>query len=384
MTDVAVSAPRARKGIGERAFGGPTASSWREQALTRVAEIESLAEAFATGFEGTSPEGILAEGIHRHLETAREAAEGRPRRGGWERIKSLVGGSPLERAASNLDAAEIDLLRIAPSEYLLGQLPSLLVDASRHLAPDDARRCRLEAICTKADAGELTPSEKDTVIAAARASRSACRREIVRVRSFRNILYVTALGLTIATVAVVVLSAYEPQLLPVCFNPDDAVVCPTKVVGPVPDATTAIQVDDMARAAAGPWDIPLVALVGLVAAALAAAFSLRNLHGTTLPYSLPVPLAVLKLPSGALTAVLGLLLMRGEFVPGLSALDSPAQILAWAILFGYSQQLFTRFVDERAHRILNQVSAQEPPRETPATEVTRGTPPPVPRPAAAT
>ena len=33
--------------------------------------------------------------------------------------------------------------------------------------------------------------------------------------------------------------------------------------------------------------------------------------------------------------------MRGEFVPGLSALDSPAQIIAWAILFGYAQQLFT-------------------------------------------
>jgi hypothetical protein len=37
--------------------------------------------------------------------------------------------------------------------------------------------------------------------------------------------------------------------------------------------------------------------------------------------------------------------MRGAFVPGLSALDTPAQILSWAIVFGYAQQLFTRFVD---------------------------------------
>lgn len=42
----------------------------------------------------------------------------------------------------------------------------------------------------------------------------------------------------------------------------------------------------------------------------------------------PVVLALLKLPTGALTAPLGLLLMRGGFVPGLSALDSPAQIIA--------------------------------------------------------
>jgi hypothetical protein len=65
---------------------------------------------------------------------------------------------------------------------------------------------------------------------------------------------------------------------------------------------------------------------------------------------------LLKLPTGALTAVLGLLLMRGEFVPGLSALDSSAQIVAWAVIFGYAQQLLTRFIDERAQRVLSSIS----------------------------
>ena len=41
--------------------------------------------------------------------------------------------------------------------------------------------------------------------------------------------------------------------------------------------------------------------------------------------------------------------MRGNFVPGLSALDTSAQIVAWAIVFGYAQQLFTRLVDRQAH-----------------------------------
>jgi hypothetical protein len=65
-----------------------------------------------------------------------------------------------------------------------------------------------------------------------------------------------------------------------------------------------------------------------------------------------VALALLKLPTGALTAVLGLVLMRGEFVPGLSALDSSAQIISWAVVLGYSQQLLTRFVDQRAQTVL--------------------------------
>ena len=47
--------------------------------------------------------------------------------------------------------------------------------------------------------------------------------------------------------------------------------------------------------------------------------------------------------------------MRGQFVPGLSALDTPAQILAWALVFGYAQQLFTRMVDQQAHTVLDSV-----------------------------
>ncbi len=53
--------------------------------------------------------------------------------------------------------------------------------------------------------------------------------------------------------------------------------------------------------------------------------------------------------------MLGLLLMRGQFIPGLTALDSSAQILAWALVFGYGQQLFTRLVDQQAHTVLDRV-----------------------------
>ena len=64
----------------------------------------------------------------------------------------------------------------------------------------------------------------------------------------------------------------------------------------------------------------------------------------------------MKLPTGALTAVLGLLLMRGNFLPGLSNLDTSAQIIAWAIVFGAAQQLVTGLVDRRAQDVLSQVA----------------------------
>ena len=83
-------------------------------------------------------------------------------------------------------------------------------------------------------------------------------------------------------------------------------------------------------------------------------------------------LATLKLPTGALTAVLGLMLMRGQFVPGLSALDFAAQIIAWAIIFGYAQQLFTRLVDQRAQTVLDGAApATAPAAPEPASHTTR-------------
>ena len=69
-------------------------------------------------------------------------------------------------------------------------------------------------------------------------------------------------------------------------------------------------------------------------------------------------MAVFKLPTGAVTAVIGLLLMRADFVPGLSALDSPAQILGWAVVFGIAQQLVTRFADVQASTMLESVGGR--------------------------
>jgi len=118
---------------------------------------------------------------------------------------------------------------------------------------------------------------------------------------------------------------------------------------------SSVDVDQAIDETVSSWDLGLVELMGLVAAAVASAFSLRKIRGTSTPYSLPVSLAGLKLATGALTAFLGLMLMRGNFVPGLSALDSSAQILAWAIVFGYSQQIFTRFIDRQAQSVLDSV-----------------------------
>jgi hypothetical protein len=75
------------------------------------------------------------------------------------------------------------------------------------------------------------------------------------------------------------------------------------------------------------------------------------------PVRRPMTLLLLKLPTGAPTALLGLVLLHGEFVPGLSALDSSDQILAWSLVFGAAQQPVTGLVDKKAQTVLDSVGS---------------------------
>src|SRR4051794_6507387 len=213
-----------------------------------------------------------------------------------------------------------------------------------------------------------------------RAACSASLREQVRVRSFRNVLVATALVMALLAIGVAIVGLFYPTLIPMCFAPEASgsavVVCPTKqsvpfstttpAGSPTPQSSTTRDIDDAIVEAATPRDLLVVELVGLTAAAVAAAAAIRNIKGSSERYGLPVALAALKLPTGAITAVLGLVLMRAGFVPGLSALDTSAQILAWALVFGYAQQLFTRLVDRQGQVVLDSVRGANKPQATPS------------------
>ncbi|MGB3186432.1 MAG: hypothetical protein WBB15_11265 [Ornithinimicrobium sp.] len=372
--------------------GGPVSAGWREGTLTRVKELTTLCDWAATTTD-VAGYWIFVESIQQHLEAAKQAAnfmKAQPK----DRFPRPRTGSLRERAKSNIDAAEAQLLNFAPPTYVLGQLPGLLTHVQCHLIPTDPRRLAFERLARRlgvhdvdhppqqaterAPRGEPTTQdrfavveeERGSIVTAARAASSASLREQVRVRSFRDVLVVTTALLSLLVVAMAVIGFARPAMIPLCFAPEDGgqavVVCPTAQSQPfstssqpgtdTPSAADqARDIDDYLQATVSPWDILVVELVGLAAAAVAAAGAIRGIHGSSERPLLPVALAVLKLPTGALTAFLGLLLMRGQFIPGLSALDTSAQILAWALVFGYAQQLFTRLVDRQGQTVLNSV-----------------------------
>ena len=364
--------------------GGPVAEAWREGTLTRAQELESLCDWMVVVQPQRDANDVLVHAVRVHLEAAREAAQVAAL--DPKRVLHLPRyGSLRERAMSNLDAAEAHLLNLAPADYLLGQLPSLLQHVRCHLVPGDARGDEMEAIaarifvknaaCPQATAmgqaqheeqRKIVARKRPQIVAAMRAASSAGLREQVRVRNFRDVLVATTVVLSLLAVALAVTGLRYPSLIPLCFTPEEAgsavVVCPTQQSAPFATAPTgsnsvnaARDIDDAVQETVRPWDLLLVELIGLAAAAVAAAAAIRKIRGSSERYGVPLALAALKLPTGAVTAFLGLLLMRGQFVPGLSALDTSAQILAWALVFGYAQQLFTRLVDQQGQAVLNSV-----------------------------
>jgi hypothetical protein len=388
MATEATQAPSASEfnAIGSRPVRGPVPIAWRESALTRAKELESLCAWIQANPKG--PPGdhtVLANSVNSHLEAVRQAAEAAqlmPK----VRPRFFRNGALLERALSNLDAAEAELLNFAPASYVLGQMPSLLRHVQNHLIPTDPARKEFERIAqrlgvkdadnpsrTNADRQKLeqiVDDERGKIVTTIRAAGSAKLREQVRVRSFRSVLIVTTVVMMLLAILVALVGFYRPTLIPLCFAPEEAgkavVVCPTAQSDPFVPTQTAgntpasgtppvRDIDNVIRDTATRQDLLVVELVGLIAASVAAAAAIRRVKGSSERYSLPVALAVLKLPTGAITAFLGLLLMRGQFVPGLSALDTSAQILAWALVFGYAQQLFTRLVDQQGQNVLDSV-----------------------------
>jgi len=344
-----------------------TKSSWREHALTRIEELDDYVDQLMA--DGRIPPRAAVR-ARRHLQAAQGTAQNK--KGDLLRQR-LANSVHVERVMSHIDAAEAFILRAAPLEHVAAQVPAISNHVRNHLAKDNVLREQVEAIgAAMREQGktkmrtdiDLDERERGILVAAMRAASEEERREIMRVRSFRNVLFVSGLLVAMLVVVLGFLGAIFYQAVDVCFNPVEA--SGGKIVCPLNETSYEGQpanLDQLTNDTATPWDVPAILIIGASAAALSAAVALRQVQGSSTPYSLPVALALLKLPTGALTALLGLLLMRGQFIPGFSALDFPAQVLAWAVILGYAQQLLTRMLDQRAQMVLKAVGT--PPKQDP-------------------
>lgn len=390
----------------------PRRTRWQEYVVSKAYYLDNERNRLCDkACQDTPATSYVKAATTRHLAAARRAAgveeDGQtPIR--FARRDLLVNawtGASVEGAFVNLHAAEVVLANLYDEQDIDSRVPDVLARMRTCMAADDERRIKAEMLFgERANGGPLSmiarqwrrngrsnghhlaqgrfahrgdngggphglARRRAELRDAMRVSYDAADELHTRVRSFRNVLIVSAVVLSALVLAVCAVGILWPKAIPLCFQPSFT------TSGAPEQPITVEQISSFAcpsstgRAMPRSGDVPIVALMGLLGGALSATFGIQKLRGTSTPYAIPVALSSMKLPAGALTAIVGLVLVHGEFVPGLSELDSQGQILAYAVVLGVAQHLFTRFVDRRAETVLNSLPSKDgstPPGERPA------------------
>ena len=348
----------------QRPWGAP----WRAHVLAAADAFEYELKALPAGATPAERDlrDSVSQAVRHHLQVARKAAwpANDKRLPVGQQFLDWWTGAPCEAAYVNLHEAEIALAQLLPDDQIQARIPEALARLQTMEVGDPRRRAAETQLASNLSANQRRAAFQSAV----RIGLELKDQQHDRLRGFRNVVLTTAAGLMALVVAVCLAGAWKPDALPLCFGPPPTTGAPGQPPAPIQGpAGVACPSEDappspgtQPRRLPAPGDVTLVALLGLLGGGLSNALAIRGLQGTSTPYDVPVALSLLKLPSGALTALVGLLFIRGEFVPGLSQLDNQPQILAYAFLFGISQQLFTRLVDQQAQNILGKVPSKQP------------------------
>jgi hypothetical protein len=260
------------------------------------------------------------------LASAHDAAtaKGLARRWWW--------GTDAERAWAHLREAEEQLFEHDPNLGLATVDPDVVRHAIDYLPTEDPRRVLLAAadITKPADiTDEERLARKRLQVSALRDAHIVADRRSQQARSLRNRL------LSASIIVVLLLGALllvQSRLGSHAFIAHD---------------TVGVWTGDN-------WQLlGVVMLFGLLGSLLTAIPSLSGVPTDFSPFNLPFQQAVLKLTVGALTAVIGMIILTSGVVVD-TTVDSLAKLLVFAITFGAGQQVVTRFVDGHAAEILNE------------------------------
>jgi hypothetical protein len=338
---------------GDVAGGGRTL--WCAQLGAHIAKLQSDLNRVRTRIHEGSADQEIAKKAQQHLDAAREILE---KKFFKSPLIHIFGGLPYA-ALSNVHEAESEILQITPEDEAGKEFEKVLVQARLHLKPGDPRLVHLEEEARRrvdgrtGDLNHLDPWLKYLAADALHAANEAEDSEKSRLRDFVKMvrLYFIILTLVLGLVLISILpmsgaAGNNEDLRDIfCFTPsggnqNDRFVCPTGNSAEFSDAL-------------------MVGVFGLLGAALTGVMALRDMRNTAQPYNVSWWLLVLKFPVGAISAIAGIILIRADVIPGLSDLDSSAQILFWALVFGGLQETLTRAIDEQGRHIVDNTRSSE-------------------------
>ena len=278
---------------GKHGSNGRRKRIWVQQVAVETDKLEMRVQAARSRGTLTEPQEVVAAGVIDLVGKAKAAALRQDPMPG--RFWNWWRGTLVEAAYREMHAARAQMVDLYDESELIAEVPHVVARANATLHRDDPRRLTAE---------ELLACPLDVRRARVRRlvgdSYEELDLEHAQLRSFRNILLTAALFLMVIVVGTLAFVAFNPWLMPLCFQ---------RTIHACPTSQGALSHPQSA-------DILVVGVLGALGGALAATLSIRNLKGTSTPYDVPVALAMLKVPMGALTAILGAGRHPGRVHPG--------------------------------------------------------------------
>ena len=162
-----------------------------------------------------------------------------------------------------------------------------------------------------------------------------------RVLTYRNLLLMTATGLSLVYLVLSLVGWRDPNFFSLCASS-------ASLKPPCPSGN-----------APGSGDIFLLGFAGLVGGSVGALILLLSVSVAGAPFTIAVAQAILKLPAGAVISLVALFVLQHGAL-GILMPQSGSALVAWALLFGVGQQAVTQTIDKRAAAIMAGGSSTPP------------------------
>jgi hypothetical protein len=280
-----------------------------------------------------------------------------------------------------LHSAEAAAILLLNTDGLVAAMPGISQKVSAFLPQDDANSVALDALLATIGlpglmrsnsaqhtaavvapgpaAGGVQPKaeqqpgqadvlgkDQETAAGILKAACDSEDRQQQAVQDFRGTLYGLFLGSVLLAILVVIAGVLWPHSLSLCVplagSKANALICPA------------------GGAKASPGDVPLIALMGVLGAAISAGQVLASPKPAGVPYSPSVAQGLVKTALGPLIAVLGIIVASSLLTGHPGILGSRTALLTAGVVFGYSQQVLTRLIDSKATSLLQAASPATP------------------------
>ncbi|RKT17983.1 hypothetical protein BX285_2392 [Streptomyces sp. 1114.5] len=238
-----------------------------------------------------------------------------------------------ESVQTLVHAAEMSVLPVLTEIQLQAELPRMQRSIDDYLPREDLRRAWVDEClggrikeCSP-HGGRVTDYERERLSSALSWAYYVNSLNRARLISFHRMLVWAAVALFAILVALSLVQVYVwPHVQIVCPS-----VCPTSGGG------------ESRRG-----DVVIVAIFGVIGGALAAVRAIASARRAIDPYAIHAAQAFLKAMAGGVTAIVGVMLLSAASIKAQNSI----QVLSFAIVFGYSEELVTHMISKREEALL--------------------------------